>query len=117
VTETTIAAARDMAAVWRREAESRRRVSRQDPVADALEYCAAELIEHLRVVDGLNAVRTVDQFAADHGITPQTVRGWIRRGELQATRTAHGWRIPRSAQRMRRSRTTLKVEDAERGRE
>lgn len=107
MTETTIAAARDVAALWLREAESRRRVSRLDPVADALEYCAAELIEHVRVVDGLNAVRTVEQFAADHGVTPQTVRGWIRRGELQATRTPHGWRIPRSAHRMRRSRKTV----------
>ncbi len=98
---TVTAAARDVAEGWRREADQRRRLSRHDPVADALDYCAAELLDQLRMVDGPAAVRTVEQYAADHGVTPQTVRNWIGRGELEAYRTPHGWRVPRTARRRR----------------
>lgn len=100
---TPIAAAKGLATAWRGEAEQRRRISRHDPVAETLDYCAAELLEQMRQLDAPGAAATVEQYAADHGVTPQTCRNWIHRGELDAVRTPHGWRIPRTARRTQRS--------------
>jgi hypothetical protein len=104
VSDTVAAAARRVATEWKGEAEKRRRVSRHDPVADTLEFCASELSENIRAVDGPGATRTVEQYARDHGVTPQTVCRWIRRKELEAEQTPHGYRIARSAVRRRKRR-------------
>lgn len=105
MSDVALAAARTVAATWEEEAAKRRAISRHDPVADTLSYCAADLVEQLRVVDAPGAMRTVEQFATDACVTPQCVRNWINRGELTAMRTPHGWRIPRTASRRRPSRS------------
>lgn len=90
---------------WRDEAQKRRRVSQADPVADTLDYCAAELartVDEMRV--GLHRV-TVEQYAKlqNPPVSEQTVRNWITRGELQAERGARGgWVIDPKAKRSRR---------------
>lgn len=104
MTDTVAAAMRRVAAEWQAECAHRRRVSKVDAVADALDWCARELLDRLREVDGPGTVRTVEQYSSDHGVTDQTVRRWIRRGELDAVRTPHGWRIARAAVRCRKSR-------------
>jgi DNA-binding transcriptional MerR regulator len=47
----------------------------------------------------------VDDYAHQKLVTPQTVRNWIRRGQLPAERTAKGYRIARDAQRSLRPAT------------
>lgn len=37
----------------------------------------------------------VDQVAAELGVSAQTVRNWIKSGELPASRTGHAWRVRR----------------------
>lgn len=88
---------------WRQEAEARRKVSRLDPVADTLEYCAGELAERLRSATAASEWETVERRAAREGVTPQTVRAWIRTGQLHARPGAHGYQILASAERVRAS--------------
>jgi hypothetical protein len=102
MTDTVAAAMRSVAADWEAECVRRRRISKVDAVADAIAWCAGELLDRLQEVDGPGAMRTVDQYSRDHAVTPQTVCRWIRRGELDALRTPHGWRIARAAVRRRK---------------
>jgi predicted transcriptional regulator len=99
--DTAIAVARNAASRWRKEATQRLRISQHDPVSETLQYCAAEIEEEMRALDAPGAMRTVEQYAKDHAVTPQTVRNWIRRGQLKADRTPHGYMIQHTAQRQR----------------
>jgi hypothetical protein len=87
---------------WRKEAERRRAISGADPVADTLEYCAGEIAARLADVRD-DEYETVEQRAKREGVTPQTVRIWIRANQLAAEGTAKGYRIRRDARRVRRS--------------
>jgi DNA-binding transcriptional regulator YiaG len=89
----------DLAREWREKAEQRRLVSRIDPAADALEFCAGEAIARLRSVEITKQQLTVEQFArlAHINVTPQTVRNWIRSGRLAAVDTIKGYRIAADA--------------------
>jgi len=99
VTVPLIGAVRGLANGWRDEAERRRRISRADPVAEALDYCAGELDSELTELESSTATVTVsvEEYAAATGVTPQTVRNWIRSGKLRAMRSAKGYRIARDA--------------------
>lgn len=99
---TPIATAKAVARAWKDEATRRRRLSAHDAVADALDYCAAELVEGLRQYEDPTAMLSVEAYAEMHGVTPQTVRNWIRGGELDARNTGRRWEIPRGAERRRR---------------
>lgn len=88
---------------WKQEAAKRRAISAVDPVADTLEYCAGELAERIRDAELANEGLTVEQYARlPHvSVTAQTVRNWIRRGQLAAVETPNGYRIARSAKRLK----------------
>jgi hypothetical protein len=88
---------------WRQEAEKRRAISKSDPVADTLVYCAGELAARLRTLATELAYETVEQRAARERVTPQTVRVWIRTGQLSAHHGAKGYQIPADAERVRRA--------------
>lgn len=89
---------------WESEAEDQRRISVTNPIADTLAYCAADLRERAKQVEAGRMAFSTVEYAELHGIAPGTVRKWIARGELEATRGADGdWHIPRSAQRIRKS--------------
>lgn len=104
MTDVVVSAVEGVTRTWTQEAEKRRRISRSDPVADTLEYCAGELKSRLRAVYGDNRL-TVEQYAKlPHvDVTPQTVRHWIRTHQLQAIETPKGYRITSDAKRLRRS--------------
>ena len=95
--DTAIAAARAVAAGWQTEAEKRRRISKHDLIAETLDYCAGELLEKMRPLDAPGAMRTVEQYATDHGVTAACVRKWLATGRLDGMKTPHGWRIQREA--------------------
>ena|SRR5690348_5482856 len=96
---------RKVAENWKKEAATRRRLSQVDPVADTLDYCASELLEQVRTYEQTSHWLTVAQYAQLKLVTPQTVRNWIRRGELRAEDDGKGgWLIPRGAERTKRRR-------------
>lgn len=89
---------------YRDEAMQRRKLSAHDPAADALEYVARDLVERARVLSDPTAMRSVEEYAAEHGVSAQTVRNWIRAGELEARETGRGFQIPSGATRRKRGR-------------
>jgi hypothetical protein len=95
------ASLRAMGGGWQDEARRRRKISATDPIADSLDYCAGELGELVRQLEADTAWLTPGAYAEMHDVTPQTVRAWIRRGELDARDAGSGWLIRRSAVRKR----------------
>lgn len=85
------------ATAWREEASRRRELTKHDPVADVLDYAAADLLERLRPLVAPDAVVTAADYARQVGVRPQTVLGWIRRGLLHAHPGPHGWEIAATA--------------------
>jgi hypothetical protein len=88
-----------IAGTWRTEAAERRRISALDPVADTLEYCAAELQLRAREIEHATEEITPEQYARANDVTVQTVRTWIRQGQLKARETPKGYRIAKDAKR------------------
>lgn len=87
---------------YRAEAEQRRKLSPHDPAADALDYVARDLVERVRTLVNPAAMRTIEQYAAEVGVSAQTVRNWIRAGELEARPRGRTWNIPAGAIRRKR---------------
>lgn len=105
VVETEIKKATDE---WKQEAQRRREISKIDPVADTLEHCATDLvqrIENARLSEG--DWLGVEDYAAlpDVDRTPQTIRAWIRAGQLAAKATPRGYLIRKDERRTIRRRT------------
>lgn len=105
---TLLDAGRQLANAWQAEADRRRRISSNDPVADTLEYCASDLLEHLRDLDDGTLYLTVEDWADQYGAkrgtrspTPRTVRGWIRGGRLKAMGPRGSERVHRDAEPIR----------------
>lgn len=88
---------------WRTEAEERRRISKSDPVADTLDYCAGELAARVRSIRHEAEFETVEERANRDRVTPQTVRIWIRNGQLPAEHGPKGYRIPVNARRAQKA--------------
>lgn len=105
MTDDVVSAVEGVTRTWKAEAEKRRALSKLDPIPDALEYCAGEIMTHVRAAQYGDRGLTVDQYAKlPHvGVTPQTVRHWIRTRQLLATQTPKGYRISADAKRMRRT--------------
>jgi excisionase family DNA binding protein len=82
-----------VARTWRQEAEERRRISKTDPIADTLEYCAGEISARLKSIEETEQFLTVAEFANRESVTDQTVRNWIRAGRIAATETPKGYKI------------------------
>jgi hypothetical protein len=98
-----VSAVERTAKTWKEEADKRRRVSAVDPVADTLDYCAGELVARLQTLAVETAYESVDERARRERVTPQTVRNWIRAGQLAATDGPKGYLIPITAERVRQS--------------
>lgn len=89
---------------WKEEVKQRRRISSVDPVADAIEYCAADLCERIARAAKVSERLSPEEYAAlPHvGVSAQAVRRWCRLGQLPgAIDTEKGWQIPREAKRVR----------------
>lgn len=94
-----IDSARGLVAKWRGDATIRRKVTDTDPIAAALDYCAAEL--QAALADQAESPLTPEEFAAREHVTAQAVTRWCRIGELEAYRDQKGrWHIPPHAKRM-----------------
>lgn len=90
------------AATYRQDAAARRRMSKHDPVADTLEYIADDLEERANRLADPTSLRSVEEYAAEHSVAPQTVRNWIHAGELESVPDAKGFKVPAGAVRSRR---------------
>jgi excisionase family DNA binding protein len=80
-------------------ASLRRKASRVDPVADAIDFCVGEVEETLAKTDEETKLLTPMQYANSiaQPVSVQTVRKWVRQGRLEAVQTAKGYLIPREA--------------------
>lgn len=98
--DSTFAVLKSVADGWEQEAQQRRRFTAVDPVADTLDHCAGELRHQIGLCrDGLGSL-SVEDYARDEGVTPQSVRLWIRTGQLSASKDNAGhWHIRRGAKR------------------
>lgn len=82
---------------YRAEVERRRRISKHDSVADTLDYVSDELELAIGELTDPTRLRTAEQYAAEHDVTPATVLRWCRRGELSHRATSRGVLIPPDA--------------------
>lgn len=97
--------AESVAREWRDEAERRRALSKTDPVADTLAFCASELVARIRSVSIVEQHSvSVERYAEITNVTPQTVRQWCRRGLVPAQLGGRGWLIRMDAKRPGRER-------------
>ena len=105
MTDDVVSAVEGVTSTWRKEAEKRRHISKADPVADTLEYCAGEISSRVKAVQFSDRGLTVEQYAKlPHvSVTAQTIRHWIRTRQLLAIETPKGYRIAADAKRMRRT--------------
>lgn len=101
--EIVTSAVRGAVESYRDEAKKRREISKTDPVADTLEYIAADIAERLKEAEAASETLTVEQYARAEGVSVQTVRAWIRTHQLTATQTGKGYRIRKGERRVRRS--------------
>lgn len=96
---------RAWAADYQREADERRRRWSADPLADAFAYVAADLEERASQLAAAAETLSPAEYAARlppaERVTEQSVRNWIKRGELDAVEGPHGFRIPKGARRRR----------------
>lgn len=98
MTRSEIAELESLANSWVEEAGRRHKVSAVDPVADALTYTAAELLERLRLLKTSGAELNVEDFAHAHNVEGATVRRWCRTGRIIGARlTPNGYKIPADA--------------------
>jgi excisionase family DNA binding protein len=111
MTDAGISALRTLAREMEEEAKSRRKLTptAPDAVAEACDYWAGRAATRAEELEREGATLTPAQFAALHNVTEQTVRNWIRRGELTAEPTASGYRIARSAVRVPGRRKAIAV--------
>jgi hypothetical protein len=103
--ELVVEEAEKAADEWATEAKRRRTISKADPIADTLDYCAGDLkkrLENVVVVSDDDRI-SVEEYAALPNVdrSPQTVRAWIRRGLLPAKSTPRGYRIRKNEQPVR----------------
>jgi hypothetical protein len=88
------------------QARGRREPRSDDPVADGMEYAIKQLRDALAEIDTNHEYLSAEQYGDLHGgVSPQTVCGWCRSGELDGIETPTGWRIKRGVQRQRKRRT------------
>lgn len=95
----TFAQLRAVADGWEQEAKRRRQLTNIDPAADVLEHCASELRDQVASIAADTYYLTPEDYARAHHVTAQTVRTWIKRGELAAVVTERGYRIRRDERR------------------
>lgn len=97
--DAVYAAMRKIADEWKSDAAKRKKLTATDPVADALEYCADEVIDQIQTLKLNKHTLTVKEYADMKGKSPQTIRNWIHRGELDAAQVDGDFRIPSNAVR------------------
>ena len=78
------------------DVEKRQSEWAEDPFARGMQKAATDLSKLLDSIE--TRTLTVDEFAEKHDVAPQTVRRWIRKGQLPAENTPHGWRIAPEAE-------------------
>lgn len=102
--ETVFADERELAAEWKGEAQRRRAIWPEDPVAAMFAFCAAELEDRVRRQELRTAHLTVAEYAGMHRVSEPTVRRWIKQGLIPATRTSDGYVVARDVEAPRASR-------------
>lgn len=84
---------------WQQAAAQRTQLIPNDPIATVFDLCAAEL--EATLTRQFAKPWSPTEYAQAHGVTPQAVTQWCRKGSIEAYRDHDGgqWRIPRTATR------------------
>lgn len=91
---------------YRKIAADHRRLNPQSAEAAALEFVANDLEERIRQEREAAKTLSVAQYARTSNVNDATVRKWILRGELAATKNEKGdWEIAATARRVRTGRS------------
>lgn len=101
--------------IWERELEktcvelesdvdARKTVSQADAVADGIAFAVRKMRTALEQIGAPGRFLSPALWGAQQAspVDEQTVRRYIKRGELEARQGARGWEIPVGAQRIRR---------------
>lgn len=101
--------------IWEREIEkacetlesdvsARKAVSQADAVADGISFAVRAVRSALERIGAPGRMLSPALWGAQQAspVDEQTVRRYIKRGELEARQGARGWEIPVGAQRVRR---------------
>ncbi len=89
---------------YRKAAAAHRLVNPNSSEAAALDYVAADLEERMAAARAGERKLLIPAYARRCGVNAATVRKWIYRGELAATKNDKGeWEIPATALRVRKS--------------
>jgi hypothetical protein len=85
------------------EVQHRREIAEHDNVAAGIEWAAKRLRRAIEALDNDHQLLTPAQWGAmqPKRIPEQTVRRWIRNGELEAVDGARGKLVPKAAVRRR----------------
>ena len=75
---------------WRADAKRIKQLSPSSEVASTLEGVAEELDRLVLHLESGTKYLTVQGYAEMHGVTPQTVRNWIRTGQLTTVNGTQG---------------------------
>jgi hypothetical protein len=87
---------------YRKAAADYRKVNPNSGEAAAFEFIANDLEERMRLAREAARTLTVAQYARTSNVNDATVRKWILRGELAATKNEKGdWEIAATARRVR----------------
>ena len=97
--EWVVSVLRKEVLAWKARAEDRRELTPGDLAADAIDALAKRLDEVADAIERDAEVVTAEAYAAEHGVSPQTVRTWCRNGELQHARNGKRYLVPRRARR------------------
>lgn len=90
------------------EVEQRREIAPHDPVAAGIEWSAKRLRRAIATLNNETHLLTPEQWGAmqPKRVPPQTVRRWIRNGELDSVEGTRGSLVPKDALRRRPSTAT-----------
>lgn len=88
-----LAELRALANTWRADAKRINQLSPSSEVASTLEGVAAELERLVLHLETGAQLLTVKQYAELHGVTSQTIRNWIRTGDLPTVNGTEGRKL------------------------
>jgi helix-turn-helix protein len=90
----------DLADLWKKRADQLTEYEPENPTARTLRSNAKELRARITAVEEDDGFVTVAEYAEMHAVSPQSVRAWVRSGELDAHKgPGRGLLIRRNAKR------------------
>lgn len=100
-------------ATWEAEVARRLEIAASDPVAQGIAWAAGRLRASIAQLADASRLLTPEEWGAlqTPRVSAQSVRRWIRRGELESVQAAQGALVPVTARRIVKSPSLPSVTD------